>query len=59
MRKLDRRVSRLEAPPSADPVMEDWLGVLDAPDPERALADLRARFPNPSAAYLATLDWLA
>lgn len=59
MRPLDRRVARLETPPSADPVMEDWLDVLDAEDPGRALTALRRRFPNPSPDYGAALDALS
>lgn len=60
MRSLERRLAKLETPTGAAPGIEDWLTVLDAADPDAALADLSARFPGPySAPYLAALDALA
>lgn len=60
MRSVERRLARLETPTGEVPALEDWLDVLDAPDPATALAALSARFPGPYAApYLAALDALA
>lgn len=59
MSALERRLTKLESGAGRDPALEDWLAVLDAPDPDAALADLNRRFPGPrSAAYLAWWDTL-
>lgn len=54
-RPLARRLSRLERPETRDPVMEAWLDVLEADDPNVALRQLCSRFPNPSEAYRSAL----
>lgn len=60
MKTLTRRVDRLERPETGDPRIEDWLDVLDAADPDAALADLNRRFPGPrSAAYMDGIGRLA
>lgn len=58
-RPLERRLSRLERPEPRDPIMEDWLDVLDAYDPEEALRELNLCFPNTSESNAARLDQLA
>lgn len=60
MRGLERRLERLETGNGRDPTLEEWLDVLDAPDPDKALADLSARYPGErSPAYRAFWDSLA
>lgn len=59
MKTLARRIDRLEHPEGRDPILEDWLDVLDAPDREAALKDLERRYPRPwSGPYMAALDRL-
>lgn len=59
MRGLERRLERLEGG-GRDPSVEDWMAVLDSPDPDAALAELNARFPGPrSPRYLEFMDSLA
>lgn len=42
--RASARLAKLENA-TGEPVMEDWLDVLDSPDQEVALAELQARFP--------------
>lgn len=42
--RLDSRLARLEGS-SAEPMIEDWLAVLDAQDQPAAIAAMEARFP--------------
>lgn len=51
-RALDRRLHRLEAPPTSEPLIGDWLDWLDADDRAAADADLIRRFP-----IVATADY--
>lgn len=49
---LDRRLSRLEATPTTEPGIGDWLDWLSADDTAAADADLIGRFP-----IVATADY--